>query len=456
MTKTIFATALVASMMASCGVYRTYKTPSDDLKIVDSLYTYIEATESGSNLASKGWRELFTDPKLQTLIERAIESNTNLSVARLNIEQAEVALGRARKSFLPSLTLTPQGNLTSVRGATTTSYSVTAAASWQIDIFGKLRNAKEQSKAALEQSRAYTQAIESEIVAKVVESYYTLTMLDEQLDITLKTQENWATNLRTMEALMRAGRINKSSVLQSEASTIALEGSIVDLKQRIVEVENSLSTLLALAPQHIERGSIESAEFPTELSVGLPIELLSNRPDIRAAEYYLTEAFYATAEARSSLYPTISLSGSAGYTNSIGGAIVNPGEMIYNAAASALTPIFNRGTLRANVEIAKSQQEQALLKFRQSIIDAGSEVNVALTKWQSARRLLDIDREERAVLERAVNTSKLLMCHGEATSLEVLTSQRSLLQSELSFSTNKYNEISSVIDLYRALGGGTK
>ncbi len=452
----IWIALLAVSALTSCGVYSKYERSSESTQVADSLYNYIEATNSGESLAALTWQELFTDEKLCLIIEQAIAQNTDLNVARLNVDQAERALSVARKAFLPSLTLTPQGSFSSFQGANSKSYAVSATASWEIDVFGKLRNAKEQSRAALEQSRAYAQAVQTELIATVAESYYTLLMLDEQLDITRRTESNWEANIRSMEALMRAGRLNKGAVLQSEASKIALESTIVNLKQQIVEVESALSAILAVAPHQIERGAISTAHFPAELSVGVPIELLSNRPDVMAAEYYLMEAYYATAESRSSLYPTITLSGSAGYTNSGGGAIVNPGDMLYNVVASALVPIFSRGTLRANVEISKSRQEQALMQFHQTILDAGAEVNVALTNWQSSRRLLEIDAREREVLERAVKTSEVLMRHGEANYLEVLSSQLGLLNSELSYSTNKYNEIASVIGLYRALGGGVK
>ncbi|MFI3304340.1 MAG: TolC family protein [Rikenellaceae bacterium] len=452
----ILVATLIGASLSGCGIYTKYKTPTEDIAVVDSLYDYIKATDDTTNIATLSWRELFLDPALQTIIEQALQSNTDLNVARLNVEQAEVALNTARKAFLPSLTLTPQGNFSSTKGVSTKSYAITASASWEIDVFGKYRNQLEQGRSALEQSRAYTQAVQTELIATVTKSYYTLLMLDEQLDITRQTKKNWEENLRSMEALMRAGRLNKTSVLQSEASKISLESSIISLEQQIIEMENTLSTILAVAPQHIKRGEMESTTFPSKLSVGVPLQLLSNRPDVRAAEYYLAEAFYATAEARSSLYPTITLSGSVGYTNSGGSAISNPGDMVYNAVASLVAPLFNRGTLQAQVKISKSQQEQALLNFQQTLLDAGAEVNVALSNWQSAKKLLEIDIAEKIILTKAVETSELLMHHGNVNYLEVLTAQLSLLQSELSFSNNKYNEIASVIELYRALGGGTK
>ncbi|MFR9625305.1 MAG: TolC family protein, partial [Rikenellaceae bacterium] len=249
--------------------------------------------------------------------------------------------------------------------------------------------------------------------------------------------------------------INETSVLQSEASSIALNSSIVTIKEQIAALENSLSQLLAQPTSHIERGDILSVEFSDKLSTGLPIELLSNRPDVRMAESYLAEMFYATAEACSSLYPSLTLSGSAGYTNS-SGVVINPGDMLYNLAGSILQPIFNRGTLKAQLKISKSQQEQALLQFKQSILDAGVEVNNAISELQSSRERLRYGVEQITVLEKTVTKTELLMRHGNVTTLDVLVAQLSLLQTQLSFSTEKFNQTQGIINLYRALGGGEK
>ncbi|MFR9611795.1 MAG: efflux transporter outer membrane subunit [Rikenellaceae bacterium] len=390
---------------------------------------------------------------MQSLIEQALAQNTDLNVARLNIEQAEIALSTARKAFLPSLWLEPQGSISSFNGSTTKTYNVSLTSSWEIDIFGKLRNAKEQNKALLEQSEAYAQAVQTSLIATIAQSYYSLLMLDEQLQISEDTRENWEKNLRVMNAMKSAGRINETSVLQSEASSIALNSSIVTIKEQIAALENALSQLLAQPTSHIKRGDILSVEFSDKLSTGLPIELLSNRPDVRMAEGYLTEMFYATAEARSSLYPSLTLSGSAGYTNS-SGVVLNPGDMLYSLAGSILQPIFNRGTLKAQLKISKSQQEQALLQFKQSILDAGAEVNNAISELQSSRERLQYGEQQIAILEKTVTKTELLMKHGSVTTLDVLTAQLSLLQTQLSFTTEKYNQTQGVINLYRALGGG--
>ncbi|MFI3248864.1 MAG: TolC family protein [Rikenellaceae bacterium] len=453
--KNIVVATLLCSSVSGCGLYSKYERPTDELVVVDSLYEYIEATDELSSIATISWRDFFVDPYLQSLIELGIENNSDLNIARLSVDQAAAALRSAKLAYLPSLSLTPNVGITTLNGATTRSYDLSASASWEIDLFGKLTNAKEQSKAALEQSVAYRQAVQTELISTIANSYYTLLMLDEQLRISESTVLNWEKNTKAIEALKKAGRVNVTSVLQSEANRVALSSSIVSIKQQIMQMESSLSTLLAIAPQRIERGSITETRFSTELSVGVPLELLSNRPDVKVAEYNLMGAFYTTNEARSSLYPSITLSGSAGYKGS-GGVIPTPGEMIYSAAASLVQPIFSRGTLRAQLTISKSQQEQALIQFKQAILDAGDEVNSALIQWQSATERLTCDKEHIALLEQAVRSQELLMKHGNVNYLEVLTAQISLLQGELTYASDKFDEIQGVVYLYRALGGGSE
>ncbi len=445
--KYIALTLFVVGTLQGCGIYSSYERPSQSEEMVDSLFGYIEATDDTSNISSIPWRKLFTSPELQTLIERGLESNTDLNVARLGVEQADAALKVARLAFLPSLDASAQASLTSFGGTTTTGSSVSLSSAWEIDVFGKLRNAKKAAAEAFEQSVAYRQAVQTQLVATIAGSYYSLLMLDEQLRISEQTQQNWAENLRTLEAMKRAGRINETAVLQSEASSIALSSSIVTIKESIAALENSLSLLLAIPTEHIERGALSEVDFPSSLAVGVPIELLSSRPDIRMAESALAEAFYLTAEARSSLYPSITLVGSAGYAS-------GAGDILYNLVGSLTQPIFNRGTLKAQLRITQAQQEQALLEFNQAILDAGAEVNNALSEWQSAKQRLEYSDQQIEILEKTVTKTKLLMKHGSADYLDVLTAQLSLLQTELSWASDKYNQTQGVINLYRALGGG--
>ena len=456
--KNIIGTLIVVTMLSSsltgCNIYSNYQR-STDTEEVDSLYNYIESTNDTTNISSLPWRELFTDTILQSHIEQALENNTSLNVARLNVDQAQIALKSARLAFLPSVNAVPQGNLTSFNGSTSQTYNLSVSASWEIDVFGKLRNAKERSKSALEHSVAYRQAVQTQLIATVANTYYSLLMLDNQLDISMRTKDNWQENIRAVTALKNAGKMNQISVFQAEANKIALTSHVIKIERQIKDLENSFSSLLAINPQHINRGTLAKVTFPTELSVGVPIQLLTNRPDIRVAEHNLAQMFYATNEARSALYPSITLGGAAGFSNSAG-AILNPATMIYNAVVSIMQPIFNGGMLRAQVKISESKQEQAMLQFQQAILDAAVEVNTALIQWQSATERLDHETLQLEILEKAVSGSQLLMKYGSATYMEVLIAQLSLLQTELTYSTTKFDEIQGVINLYRALGGGEK
>ncbi|MFI3282216.1 MAG: TolC family protein, partial [Rikenellaceae bacterium] len=308
---------------------------------------------------------------------------------------------------------------------------------------------------ALEQSVAYHRAVQTQLISTIATNYYTLLMLDEQLDISRRTLVLWGENIRSMEALNRAGRVDNTAVLQSSASRSSLESGIISIEEQIKVAENNLSTLLKIVPQHIERGSITDVDFPAELSVGMPLQLVANRPDVQVAEYELAQAFYAVGVARASMYPNLSLMGSISYSDG-SGVVTNPGDLIYNLAASVLQPIFNRGTLRAELQISKSQQEQTLLQFNQAVLDAGAEVNIALIECQSAKGRIEKDMSQIEFLKEAVRSTELLMKHGTSTYLEVLTAQQSLLSAELSLSANKFDQTQGVINLYYALGGGVE
>lgn len=377
MINKILITCLLASTLSSCHIYRAYERPST-VMVSDSLYRQPVAVEDTTSLASLSWKELFTDPQLQQLIEAGLAHNTDLGIARLKVKEAEALLMTSRLSYLPSVSLTPQGTLTSLDGnKPSKTYNLAVSADWEIDLFGKLLNAKRGAQAALEQSEAYRQAVQTQLVATIANSYYTLLMLDEQLDITRRTADTWTESLRTMKALKRAGQA-------------------------------------------------------TEMAV----------------------AYYATNSARSAFYPGITLSGSAGWTNAAGAAITNPGQWLLSAVGSLVQPLFNRGKNIANLKIAKAQQEEALLTFQQSLLDAGAEVNDALVQWQTARKRIQLDEQQCTSLQSALRSSELLMQHSSQNYLEVITARQALLQAELNTVTDRFDEIQGVINLYHALGGG--
>lgn len=374
--------------------------------------------------------------------------------ARLQIEEAEASLMNARLSYLPSFSLSPEAGVSRYDGTTARTYNIAASASWEQDIFGRNTNVKRAAAAALHGSRDYAQAVQTQLIATIANSYYTLLMLDAQREIGERTVKNWEQTIRTMEALKQAGQTNDAAVLQARANKMQLEASLLSIVRSITEMENALSALLALPSQTVERGSLASAVFPDHLSAGLPVALLANRPDVRQAERSLAQAFYRTNAARSVFYPALTLSGSAGWTNNGGGVVVNPGKWLLNAVGSLTQPIFNKGANVANLKIAKAQQEEALLKFRQSLLDAGKEVNDALTQWQTARQSIDLGARRIETLRAAVSKTEMLMRHSSANYLEVLTAQQSLLDCEQTQAQNRFDEIQGVINLYRALGGG--
>ena len=449
--KHILIIILTAFLFTGCGVYKRYSRPEMN---TSGLYGSAETADT-TTIASLSWKELFADPLLQSLIEEGLQNNTDLKIARLRVEEAEASLFAAKLAYLPSLSLEPQGNISSFDGSKVSkTYNLAATASWEVDIFGRITNAKRGAKAYHEQSKAYEQAVQTTLVATIANLYYSLLMLDEQREISQKTTESLRRNVEVLTVLKRAGQANAAHVAQAEATLLSVEASLLTFRKETNELENALSKLLGRAPEAAQRGRLLSQNFPDQLAVGVPIQLLSNRPDVRHAEYTLAQAFYATNETRSAFYPSIVLGGSAGWTNSVGEMIINPGKWLLSAVGSLVQPVFNQGANTARLRISKAQQEQALLSFRQMLFDAGVEVNNALCQWQTARQKQELNKAQIQTLQSAVRSTQLLMQHGDTNYLEVLIAQQTLLQAELVNASDKFEEIQGVINLYHALGGG--
>ena len=447
----IILSILSTLMLTGCGTYSRYHRA--DLP-TEGLYGDIPENVDTTTLASISWREMFTDRELQSLIEIGLERNTDLNVARLRVEAAEAALMTAKLSYLPSLGINAEGGISRYDGATAKTYNVGASASWELDIFGKLTAAKRGAVAALQGSRDYQQAVQTQLVATIADSYYTLAHLDAQIAINNRTLENWRATVRTLEALKKVGKANEAGVLQAKANVMKLESSQLAICKRIAETENALSAILAMPSHAIERSDLTKASFPDTISVGVPMQLLSNRPDVRQAEMEVAQAFYATHVARTAFYPNITLSGTLGWTNNGGGAITNPGQWLLKAIGSLTQPLFNRGANIANLKIAQTKQEEAKLLFQQSLLNAGKEVNDALTAWQTAKSQYEINTRQVETLREAVRKTELLMSHSGTTYLEILTAQQSLLEAEQLQLQTSFERIQSIIKLYHALGGG--
>ncbi|MEG1643109.1 MAG: TolC family protein [Bacteroidales bacterium] len=450
--KKIIILSTIALIMGSCGIYSKYKPAKE---VPNHLYGNTPATADTSNLGNLSWRDVFTDQYVQTLIDSALAHNTDMRTAHLRVKEAEAALLMAKLSYAPSIGLSPQGAISSFGGQNATkTYSVPVTASWEIDVFGRLTNTKRKAKALLEESKEYEQAVKTQLVAAVANNYFTLLMLDSQLDITTATETAWAESVRASRTMKKAGMLTEAGLAQTEATYYNACTRVLDLKEQINQAENSLCLLLAEVPHKIPRGNLETQQLPENLSVGIPIQMLSNRPDVKRAEYSLEQAFYTTNTARSAFYPQIVLGGNAGWTNSAGGMIINPGKFLISAVASLTQPLFNRGANLAQLKIAKSQQEQASLRFRQTLLNAGSEVNNALEQYQTAKNKAEFYDKQVNALQSAAKSTSLLMKHGDTTYLEVLTAQQTLLNAQLAKASNNFMQIQGIITLYHALGGG--
>lgn len=451
--KKIILMSAAALTLSSCGIYKKYQPATT---VPDQLYG--EELSAATDTASFGnltWKEVFTDPYLQTLIDSALVRNTDLQTAHLKIQEAEAALLSARLAYVPSLNFTPQGTISSFDGSSASkTYSIPVAASWEIDIFGKLTNAKRQALAGYEQSKEYAQAVKTQLVASVANTYYTLLMLDAQYEIAVETEAAWKASVETTRAMKEAGMVTEAALAQTEATYYSVCTTLHDLQEQINQAQNSLCLLLTETPHNIARGKLAGQQFPESFSVGIPLQMLSNRPDVRSAEMSLAQAFYGTNAARAAFYPTITLSGSAGWTNSAGAMIVNPGKFLASAVASLTQPLFNRAANIAQLRIAKAQQEEAQLAFEQALLNAGVEVNEAVVQYQTARSKANLYEKQVAALEIAATSTQLLMQHGSTTYLEVLTAQQTLLSAQLNQVANRFTEIQGIITLYQALGGG--
>lgn len=426
---------LILITLSGCGIYTTFRSPKYEIP-TDACGT-VENTDTVS-IGDLSWQEFFNDPYLAGLIDSALSNNTDLQKAHFQIEEAQARLRSSRLAFLPSADFTANASYSS-----SWDVQLPVNASWEIDLFGSLRNAKRGKLAALLSSEAYFRAVQSQLIATVASTYYTLLALDAQRIVYDETEQSWKQNVEVTRRLMEAGRYNAASLAQTEASYCSICNNLVEIDRQIRQTENQLCSLLGWTPRPIERGKLDTWKAPEQLSTGIPLKVLGRRSDVQQAEQDLAQAFYATNQARSDFYPSITLSGSYDLRN-----------LLAEAIGALFQPIFQRGALLANLNVAKAQEEQAELTFRQTVIDAGIEVNDALLDIESARNKENNYSLQVGHLRTAVESTRLLMQHGSTTYLEVLTAQQTLLEAQIGQISNMLSEISGVITLYQALGGG--
>ena len=456
--KKIIILMCATALLSSCHIYKSYDRPEDIT--VEGLYRDTIAggdtlAADTANFGNLPWKEVFTDAQLQTLIEQALTNNADLRSAALTVKQAQAALMSARLAYAPMLALSPQGTVSSFdKGKATQTYSLPVTASWQIDLFGQLLNPKRKAQVSLKQTQFYEQAVQTQVIANVANMYYTLLMLDRQLQISESTCDILKRNLETVEAMKEAAMANSAAVEQSRTAYAQVLASLPDIRQSIRETENALCLMLNQPAQSIARGTLEQQQLPAEFSTGIPLQLLSNRPDVKAAEMSLAASYYDTNSARAAFYPGLNITGMAGWTNGSGITVSNPGEFMLQALASLAQPIFNNGKLIANLKVSKAEERIAQMNYQQTILEAGKEVSDALYLFDTQNKKLVEDRGQVEQLDKAVTYTKALFQSGDATYLEILTAQQNLLSAQLSEVADNFQRMQAVINLYSALGGG--
>ena len=455
----------VGFLFTGCGLYNNYEKTVQEPEGVFGASQDITSAMSESSIAEMSWREFFTDPLLQQLIEQALANNTDLNSARINVEKSQIALRTKKLAFLPSLYFSPQGSISSFDGAKATkSYSIPLDVSWDVDVFGSLRNKKRAAQAALLQAQMTEESTRSNLIGTLAQQYFYLQLLDRELEILISTDSLWKASLDTQQALYENGQAYSTAVNQQESSWLDVKLQIVAIKRAIRSTENEICSLLCITPQHIERSKWYAEAYHSSadkrlfeekyMKVGVPAMMLERRPDIRLANFYIEEAFYNVQAARAAFFPSITLTGEAGWTNN--GGLVNPGKLLLQLVGQLSQPIFARGQINANYKTAQLTEENLKKKYVQAVVDAGNQVNEAIADCRAARESHEYYHRQVEVLHEAYNGTHELMDNGKAAYLEVLTAQESLLSAQLNEASNMYHGAQSLIALYIALGGGTK
>ncbi len=429
------------------GLIRDAVNDNDTLAVTDT-----------TSFANIPWRSVFTDPQLQTLIEKTLANNPDLLNAALNIDMAEAQLKVAKLAFLPGITFTPQGTISTWDGQKANkTYSLPVNASWDANLFGSLTAAKRSAQVSMLQMKDYQVAVQTKLIANVANMYYTLLMLDKQLQIVTDMEKLTKDTWDIMKVQLQTVRGVRSTAVQSaESNYLSVQTQKEDIKRQIRETENSLSLVMGEQAHAISRSTLDAQSLPTTFSTGVGVQLLSNRADVHANEMALANCFYNIEVARSRFYPSLTISASGAYTNSGGMGITNPGKILLSAVGSLTQPIFMKGQLRAGLRVAEDQYKQALNTWQSSVLSAGSEVSNALVLYNASDAKSKLEQKRIAVLKKNVEDTRNLMASAGSTYLEVITAQSNLLNAQLNQVQDDFSKMQAVVNLYYALGGGAK
>lgn len=452
----ILAVAVSASALTGCGIYQKYDPEKINSRLVSEYAEALKQEEDAGSFGNLAWEKVFTDPMLADLINQALVNNKDLRNAKLNVDIAHAQLKGAKLSYLPSVAFQPNGAGASYAGSDMSwTYQLPLAVNWEIDVFGKILNSKRGAQMAEMQTRAYEQAVRSQIIAGVAQCYYSIAALESQLKLSQETATLWKESVNVMKNLKEAGRLREDAVVQSLAQYYSIEAAITDIELSLHEANNTLSLLLNVMPQKWTISPEASLNVPEMRRTAIPMAELAARPDVRAAEMGLAMAYYTTASARAAFYPSINITANGGFTNLLGSFIQNPGDWFVQLAGSLTAPLFARGQNIARLEASKAQQQQALNNFEYTLMSAAADVSDALTAYEKSvekQQWLTLQVEN---LVKSVDiTNELLLFDGSTTYLEVLTAQKNLLSAQTAQITTNLTAARAVINLYQNLGGG--
>ena len=451
---------IAVSLLSGCGLYNKYERPEVDTKglvrdtvsITDTL-----AVADTTTFGNLPWRSVFTDPQLQALIQQGLDNNPDLLNAALNVHMVNEGLKVAKLAFLPSVALSPQGTLQSFDGAAATkAYTLPVSASWNVDLFGNLLSVKRSAQMQLIATKDYQTVVKCNIISSIANLYYTLLMLDRQLEIVIDMEQLTKETWEKMK-FMHENRVGyRSTAVQSaEAAYYQVQTQRIDILRQTREIENSISLLIGQPGQTIPRSTFADQSLPSEFSTGVGIQMLANRADVHANEMALAQCFYDIETARSRFYPSITISGTAAFTNNNG--VVNPGKWLLQAVGSLVQPIFQHGQIVAGLKVAKDKYEQAFNTWQNSVYKAGNEVSNALSSYNGYADMVVLDAKRVAVLKQNVaDTRKLMESSSNTTYLEVISAQSNLLNAEINEVSDQFRKMQSVVNLYQALGGGAR
>lgn len=466
-TKGVILLGVVLSIgFSSCQVVNKYKTPEIDSA---DLYRGENPTDT-TTIANIPWREYFSDPVLQALIDEGLNNNYDMRIVAERIKQAEAALGMARAAYFPNIALAgsathrrysvnPSTGEKDVLGQHSTEYSLGIAATWELDVWGKLNRQSRAKYADMLNSYEGRNLIQTSLIANIANTYYSLLALDEQLRVTYEMIDLMQESVTTMEAMMDAGLLNRASIEQMKASVYSAQVSIPDLESNIRQLENTICLMLGKKPGSITRTTLKDQYVPETLAHGVPFQMLAMRPDVKQAELSFRSTFELTNAARASFYPSITLNTGSfvGYGASSLSKFFKPENLAASIIGGITQPIFAKKQLITQLKVAKAEEQAALLTFEKTVLSAGKEVSDILYTYESSLKKNETRRQQVESLTQAVYDTKELLTGGEISSyLEVINAQQSLLQAKLNQVSDKLQQLQATSDLYRALGGGTK